>query len=51
MGEGGVILHSTGNGSWQKQTSGTTKDLHCIWGSSATAVYATGQLGVVAYLQ
>jgi hypothetical protein len=48
-GAGGVIVHSTGNGTWAVQTSPTTNSLNAIWGSSASDVYAVGAGGTIAH--
>jgi hypothetical protein len=42
VGDGGVILHSTGNGDWAVQTSGVTQTLQAVWGSGSGDVYAVG---------
>ncbi len=46
VGLGGVILHSTGNGTWTEQTSGTTENLNAV-GGIAGEMYAVGDAGVV----
>lgn len=40
VGLGGVILHSTGDDVWTPQKTGRPYDLHSVFGSSATDVYA-----------
>jgi hypothetical protein len=47
VGEGGTIYHSTGNGTWTSQTSGTSQDLSAVWGSGSGDVYAVGASGTV----
>ncbi len=42
VGAGGAILHSTGDGQWAAQTSGTMNSLHAVWGSSANDVWVVG---------
>lgn len=37
---GGVILFSTGNGTWTPQLTVTTEAISAVWGLSATSVYA-----------
>lgn len=44
VGNGGLILHSDGTGTWTQQTSGTTVDLKAIYGSSANDIYAVGYI-------
>ncbi|MFC1924439.1 hypothetical protein ACFLT3_00615 [Chloroflexota bacterium] len=34
-------------GDWDAMTSGTTRDLHSIWGSSSTDVFAVGDWGAI----
>lgn len=40
--KGGIIIHSSGSGTWAFQSSGVTTDLFGIWGSSASDIYAVG---------
>jgi hypothetical protein len=42
----GKILHSAGNGSWTMDTS-VSSVLRCVWGTSASDVYAAGYDGTV----
>ena len=42
VGNVGTILHSTGNGTWAGQTSGTGNVLYGVWGSAASDIYAVG---------
>jgi hypothetical protein len=42
VGTNGFILHSTGDGRWLPEESGTTAQLTGIWGRSPTQVYAYG---------
>jgi hypothetical protein len=39
VGEAGALYHSTGDGTWTAQASGTTKKLVAVWGSSASDVW------------
>ena len=41
VGDGGTILHFDGT-QWTKMQSGTTKDLHSIWGTSSHDIWASG---------
>jgi hypothetical protein len=43
----GVILHSTGDGTWSAEASGTASDLVGIWGASATDIYVAGHDGTI----
>ncbi len=43
LGSAGVILHSTGSGTWTIQTVGTVPSLQGVWGSGPTDVYVVGQ--------
>jgi hypothetical protein len=43
----GVVLHSTGNGIWVAQVSGTMPNFQAVWGSSATDVYVGGTNGTI----
>jgi hypothetical protein len=43
----GVILHSTGDGLWSLQASGTTADLNGLWGNGSADVYAVGAQGTI----
>ena len=47
VGEGGVILHSSGDGSWSAQTSGVTVELDAVWGSGAADIYVVGASGTI----
>lgn len=49
VGDGGVILHSTGDGKWQPQTSNTTTLLRAVWGVGPTNVYAVGNGGLITH--
>ena len=42
VGSGGLILHSTGDGRWREQESGTSSQLTGVWGKGPTEVYAYG---------
>jgi len=44
VGNGGLIVHSDGSGTWTQQTSGTTVNLKAVYGSSASDIYAVGYL-------
>ncbi len=46
VGRGGVILHSTGNGTWTLQTSGTTQNLNGV-GGIAGEMYVVGDAGTI----
>jgi hypothetical protein len=50
VGEGGVIMHSTGGGNWSPQTSGVSTDLYAVWGTGSH-VYAAGAGGVIVHSQ
>src|SRR5262249_3126925 len=39
VGDGGVILHSSGDGTWKTQSSGTSANLYGLWGSGPNDVY------------
>jgi hypothetical protein len=41
VGRSGVIVHSTGDGTWVKQTSGTGSNLSGIWGSGPNDIYVS----------
>ena len=42
VGDGGKILHSSGDGTWTPQTSGVTADLFSVWGSGPADIYVGG---------
>ncbi len=42
VGFDGMILHSTGDGVWTPQNSGTSEDLLTIWGSGPNDIYVGG---------
>lgn len=46
VGPRGVILRQSA-AAWQATTSGTTVDLHGVWGTSSRNVYAVGDNGVI----
>jgi hypothetical protein len=41
VGLNGVLLHSTGDGKWTTQTTGTSSNLTGVWGSGPTDVYVS----------
>jgi hypothetical protein len=47
VGENGVILHSTGDGRWAAQTSGTAVELDAVWGSGPGDIYVVGAAGTI----
>jgi len=49
VGDGGVILTSTGGGPWSRMTSNTTVDLLDVWGSAANDVFAVGPAIILHY--
>lgn len=46
VGENGLILHSTGDGTWTTQGLAVFQ-LNDVWGSSATDIYAVGEDGAI----
>lgn len=50
VGDGGVILRSTGNGQWTREVSGTVQNLRSIWGASATDIFIVGD-GIILHKQ
>jgi hypothetical protein len=49
VGAGGTILHSTGDGTWTPETSGTTRELHGVFGVLASQLIAVGEQGTILY--
>jgi photosystem II stability/assembly factor-like uncharacterized protein len=47
VGDGGAILHSSGDGTWSAQASNTMNRLSGIWGSGAGDVYVVGDQGTI----
>jgi hypothetical protein len=50
VGTGGTILHGTGSPlSFAPVASGTTNNLHGVWGRSPTDVWAVGAQGTIVH--
>ncbi|HZS41762.1 MAG TPA: hypothetical protein VFF06_33265 [Polyangia bacterium] len=49
VGSAGLIIHSTGDGTWSTpRTSGTTNRLRCVWGDPASGdIYVGGELNTL----
>ncbi len=47
VGRGGIILHSSGNGEWDYQDSGTSANLTGIWGSGPNDIYVSVDANVI----
>jgi hypothetical protein len=47
LGDYGTAYHSTGNGVWTPQTTGSSANLYAIWGSSSSDVYIVGASGTI----
>jgi photosystem II stability/assembly factor-like uncharacterized protein len=49
VGDGGLILHSTGGGSFADETFATAENLLAVFGTSASDVYAVGSGGIMVH--
>lgn len=47
VGHAGLILHKSGPGAWQSETSGTTANLYAVVARSPSEVFAVGDRGVI----
>lgn len=47
VGQAGLILHKSGAGTWQSETSGTTANLYAVIARSPAEVFAVGDRGVI----
>jgi hypothetical protein len=46
-GDYGVVLHSSGDGKWTRQSTATQQPIFALWGSAHGDLYAAGRDGVV----
>lgn len=47
VGEGGMIFHGVGDGSWSEQNSGVFNVLYGIWGHGSADIYVVGRSGTI----
>src|SRR5262249_49294813 len=47
VGNNGTILHSSGDGTWTPETSGTTQQLRGVFGTLRSSIYAVGEAGTI----